>query len=185
MSLEFIQKLKFILQNLLIMNRFFIFIVMFLLSCSQSIKKFDTKKFIDYNYEKIECVDIKKITPLKKEWPELYNYLVKGHLFVLKDHSETRFALSQNFAKYFQENRIKVYKTPFLQDLDQFKLAFCGIEETIMQNYIEYGAFAFIVDSYAIFGDLPQGGSGFSWQFDIKSRRLLAYGKINNINDWK
>jgi len=64
MSLKFILKLKFILQNLLNMNRFFIFMAMFLLSCSQSIKKIDTKKFIDYNYEKIECVDIKKITPL-------------------------------------------------------------------------------------------------------------------------
>ena len=163
---------------------FFILLLFIAISCNNSIKKFDTSNFDVHYFKKIECVDKKKIIPLKKEWPELYQYLVKGHLFILKDNSESRFALSRQFAKYFQNNRIKVYKTLFFQDLDQFKLAFGGIEEFLMPDYIEYGAFSFIVDNFSVIDD-PPTGTGFSWQFDIKTRKLMAYGKINDINDWK
>ena len=153
-------------------------------SCNQAIKKFDTKKFKVNYFEKIECVDKKKIKPLKKEWPQLYHFLVGGHLFILKDKNEPVFAISRSFANYYQQNKIKVYTTPFLQDLDHLKFAFGGIEEQNVGDYIQYGAFAYIVNNYSII-EIPHQGLGFSWQFDIKTRKLMTYGKINNINDWK
>jgi hypothetical protein len=159
------------------------FIVVFY-SCNNSIKKFDTSNFDVHYFKKIECIDKKKIIPLKKEWPELYQYLVKGHLFILKDKNESVFATSRIFANYFQKNSVKVYKTPFLQDLDQVKLAFCGIDELNEITYIQYGTFAYIVDNYSII-EIPHQGLGFIWLFDIKTRKLIANGKINNINDWK
>lgn len=153
--------------------RYFLFIIAFLLaSCHQHIRKLDTSNFIDDNFEKIEFVDKKKIQPLRKEWPELYEYLVKGHLFLLKDESEYRYAVSSEFAKFFQKNKSKVFTTPFLQDYDQFKLAFGEVEGYIFhQNSMQRCAFVSIVDKYAVLTSIAD--LTFCYYFDIKTNKLI------------
>lgn len=125
-----------------------------------------------------------KIKPLKKEWPELYQYLTKGHLQIVTLNSG-RITTIQSYQlyRYLIDNIIKIHKTPFLQDYDNVVSTFANDEDTIFFEYeINYSIKPIIVGDKCSTCNYP--GPGLL--FDKKTKKLLGKnGKINDINDWK
>lgn len=153
------------------------------ISCSQSIKNFNLSKYPTSEYQKTSFVDLNKIKPLKKEWPELYHFLAKGHLQIVTFKSGRIETLhSYQFYKFLKNNVLMIYKTPFLQDFENVVSTFANGEDAIyFDEEINSGISFHIVD------DLCKTCiyQGIGLIFDKKSRKLIAYGKINDVNNWK
>lgn len=163
---------------------FSILLLFIAISCNNSIKKFDLSKYPISEYQKTSLIDLNKIKPLKKEWPELYQYLKKGHLQIITFKSgATNSIYSYQLYKFLNRNNLMIYKTPFLQDFDNVISSFGDSGEiTYLNNTIN----VFYVPT--IVGDICKTCtySGFGYVFDKKTKKLLGKnGKINNINDWK
>jgi hypothetical protein len=162
---------------------FSILLIFIAISCNISIKKFDLSKYDIPKYKKSELVDLNKIKPLKKEWPELYRYLKKGHLQIVTFKPGRIETLHSNqFYKFLNNNVSMIYKTPFLQDYDNVISTFANEEDAIyFDEVINLPIWLNVVDKICKTCDY----SGIGLLFDKKTKKLMTYGKINDINDWK
>ena len=90
-------------------------------NCYTGIKKFNypggSGKYENYFSED-------QARPLKKQWPELYTYLKRGHLLQNESSRRTAYIYSFDLYRFLQKNTSRIYDTPYLQDYNRFIAVF-------------------------------------------------------------
>ncbi len=142
------------------------FLIILFCGCNSKIETFKNP-YTDQDFHSV--FNPKKISPLKKEWRELYLYLKKGHLLERKIKRGGAHIYTKEFYHYIKKNGLRIYETPFLQELDQF-IAVFGIpnQKLVGQGEITIDYFPRLTK--CITCDV---NSGFGYTFDEKTKLLL------------
>ncbi len=141
----------------------------FLSSCVTSkIKRIEKSKLQEDNVCSYK-INKKGISPLKKEWPILYQYLAKGHLVRCKvDSSTSRLMISNGLYLHLQRNERRIYNSPYLQDYNNFVAVFGEPYSKVEKGelfYIVYIPKIFAISNLSV-------NSGLTYYFDSETMQL-------------
>ncbi len=102
-------------------------------SCDSGIPTFSTDQFETNGMTLHPYFQQDHITPVKDQWPELYQYLEKGHIQA-EAKSGKIMVYSFDFYKFITNQRSQIYETPFLQQYSQFLTVFGPPTDVFVQE---------------------------------------------------
>lgn len=174
------------MKDKLLISKIITCLILLTITACIGVKNFEiTKNKQEDNTQSKRWFYEETIFPLKREWPELYAFLKKGHLRYTFINGKLDFYYSMEFYHYIVNNQSRITTTEYLRRSDNIQQVF-GEAVKKLKADMQNGTFEILKYTPKVVDDTCKiyKHAGFVFVTD-QNRKLTHFRILNNSADWE